>query len=274
MLEGKKVGFIGAGMMAEAIVKGLLKAGLDPKSVMVSDPDEQRRKVFHEHLGVTADASNISVVQFSDILVLAVKPHVVAGVLDEIKQFLEADQLLISIAAGVTTESIEARIEKNLPVIRVMPNTPCLIGQGISALAMGRHAEPHHLDVALQIFKAVGKAIQVTEDKMDAVTGLSGSGPAYVYMLIEALADGGVRMGLPKSSALILAAQTVAGSAMMVLETGEHPAVLRDRVMTPGGTTIAGVAALEKSEFRSALIEAVTAAANRSAELGKKDVSS
>jgi len=272
MLKDKKIGFIGGGMMAEAITSGLIKAGVPRDNIRVSDPDENRRRTFEEQLGVATFTENAYVAEFASVLILSVKPHIIPKVLEDIKPTVNPGQLLISIAAGVTTASIETILGKEVPVIRVMPNTPCLIGYGASALASGKHTDASDMETAQQIFEAVGKAVQVTEDKMDAVTGLSGSGPAYIYMLIEALADGGVRMGLPKSTALTLAAQTVAGSAMMVLNSGEHPAILRDRVMTPGGTTIAGVAVLEDHEFRSALIEAVTAAARRSAELGKKSV--
>lgn len=271
MLKNKKVGFIGAGMMAEATVRGLLNSGIDTARVSVSDPDEQRRDFFRSELGVGSTTDNRSVAQSADILIIATKPYVVPEVLAEIGSTLKPKQLVVSIAAGVTIDSIQSELGTNVPVVRVMPNTPCLIGEGSTALAPGKYATSAHMDLAAEIFSAVGKVVRVTEDKMDAVTGLSGSGPAYVYTFVEALADGGVRMGLPKSVALVLAAQTVAGAARMVLETGEHPAKLRDRVMTPGGTTIAAMASLERSAFRSAVMEAVTAATNRSAELGKSE---
>lgn len=269
MLENKRIGFIGAGTMAEAIVRGLLKAGVGPAQISASDPDRRRRDFCQKELGIITAADNASVAQSSDIIILAVKPHVVHEVLAEIGGILKPRQLLISIAAGVKTASIQGKLGADVPVVRAMPNTPCLIGEGASAIAPGKFAASVHIDLASRIFSVVGIAVQVTEDKMDAVTGLSGSGPAYVYMFIEALADGGVRMGLPKETALVLAAQTAAGAARMVLETGAHPAELRDRVMTPGGTTAAGVASLESYGFRSAAIEAVTAATNRAAELGK-----
>lgn len=269
MLENRRIGFIGAGMMAEAIARGLLKAGVDPSRISASDPDDRRRDLFRKELGVAATADNRSVAESADIIIIAVKPYVVHEALSEMAGILKPKQLVISIVAGATTDSIQGKLGNNIPVVRVMPNTPALIGEGASAVAPGKYASSVHVDLASKIFSAVGKVVQVTEDKIDAVTGLSGSGPAYVYTFIEALADGGVRMGLPKAVALMLAAQTVAGAARMVLETGAHPAELRDRVMTPGGTTIAGMASLERSGFRSAAIEAVTAATNRSAELGK-----
>lgn len=269
MLENKKIGFVGAGLMAEAIARGLLKAGIGPGRINASDPDDRRRDLFQKELGINTTVDNASLAGFADIIILAVKPNVVSQAIADFGGALNAGHLLISIVAGVKTDAIESKLAGEIPVVRVMPNTPSLVGEGISAVAPGRYAGSEHVDVARGIFEAVGKVVQVTEDKMDAVTGLSGSGPAYVYMLIEALADGGVRAGLPKATALVLAAQTVAGAARMVLETGEHPAVLRDRVMTPGGTTVAGVAVLERSGFRSAAMEAVKAAADRSAELGK-----
>lgn len=269
MLKNKKIGFIGAGMMAEAIARGLLKAGMDTTRISASDPGETRRDLFRKELGVSATTDNQTVAQFGDIILIAVKPFVVPDALASIADVLQPRQLVVSIAAGVTIDSIESKLPKGIPVVRVMPNTPCLIGEGAAALAPGKHATQAHLDLASEIFSASGKVVQLTEDKLDAVTGLSGSGPAYVYTFIEALADGGVRMGIPKATALVLAAQTVLGAAKMVLETGSHPAELRDKVMTPGGTTIAGMASLERDKFRSALIEAVTAATQRSAELGK-----
>lgn len=269
MLEGKRIGFIGAGMMAEAIARGLLNAGMEPGRITAYDPDTGRCDMCRNALGIPAAESNHGVVEFADVIVLAVKPFVVPKVLDEIGGAVKPEQLVISIAAGVTIETIHDKLAAGVPVVRVMPNTPCLIGEGASALAPGKHATAEHMKLALEIFRAVGVAVETTEDKLDAVTGLSGSGPAYVYTFIEALADGGVRMGLPKAVALALAAQTVAGAARMVIETGDHPAILRDRVMTPGGTTIAGMSVLEKCAFRSAAMEAVTAATERCIELGK-----
>ena len=269
MLDNKRIGFIGAGMMAEAIARGLIKAGVETDRITTADPDKSRLAFWGQDIGVVAAEDNVSVAQSSDILILAVKPHIIPEVLSEISSILGTGQLLISIAAGVTTDFIQDRLRAEVPIVRVMPNTPCLIGQGASALSPGRFARMSHMDIASEIFSAVGRVVQIGEDKIDAVTGLSGSGPAYVYTFIESLADGGVRMGLPRAVAVMLAAQTVAGSAQMVLEIGEHPAVLRDKVTTPEGTTIAGTAVLERAKFRSAIIEAVTAATHRAAELGR-----
>lgn len=269
MFESKRIGFIGAGMMAESIARGLLKCGVDPNRIAAYDPSKGRLDVFREELGVVCAESNKSVAEFADILILAIKPFVVSDALSGIGDVMHPEQLIVSIAAGITTVNIESKLTFNVPVVRVMPNTPCLIGEGATAIAAGKYATHLHLDIAGAIFGAVGKVVHVSEDKIDAVTGLSGSGPAYVYMFIEALADGGVRMGLPRATAQLLAAQTLVGAAKMVLEGGENPAVLRDRVTTPGGTTVAGTSSLEASGFRSAAIEAVTAATIRSAELGK-----
>lgn len=269
MVNDKKIGFIGAGMMAEAIARGLLNAGMEPGRITAFDPDSGRCDLCRNVLGISAAEDNRAVVGSADIVILAVKPFVMPHVLTEISGSVKTSQLLISIAAGITIETIREKLAAGVPVIRVMPNTPCLIGEGASALAPGEFASAEHMKLASEIFRAVGIVVETTEDKLDAVTGLSGSGPAYVYAFIEALADGGVRMGLPKSVALTLAAQTVSGAARMVIQTGDHPAVLRDRVMTPGGTTIAGMAELEKAGFRSAAIEAVTAATLRATELGK-----
>jgi pyrroline-5-carboxylate reductase len=256
-------------MMAEAIARGLIESGIDPSRITAFDPSEERLAFFSEQLGVLKASNNTGVIHSADVVILAVKPYVVSEVLSSIGSEFKSDQLLISIAAGVTTEFIEKRFEAHIPVIRVMPNTPCLIGKGVSAISSGKYAGEAQMEIAAEIFGAVGEVVRVTEDKIDAVTGLSGSGPAYVYTFIEALADGGVRMGLPRATALLLAAQTVSGAAEMVIQSAEHPAVLRDRVTTPGGTTIAGTAVLEAEGFRSAIIKAVTAAAERSAELGK-----
>ncbi len=269
MLENKRIGFIGSGMMAEAIARGLLNSGVAPSRVTAADPDEGRRNLFSSVLGVAVTTDNTAVARNSDIIVLAVKPYVIGYALSEIGSALTAAKLVISIVAGVPTDFIQGKLAGDIPVVRVMPNTPCLIGQGAIALAPGKYATADHMKLANEIFAAVGSAVQVTEDKLDAVTGLSGSGPAYVYTFIEALADGGVRMGLPKATALLLAAQTAKGAAMMVLESDSSPADLRDRVTTPGGTTIEGSASLERDGFRSALIEAVKAASDRSSELGK-----
>lgn len=254
--------------MATAILRSLLDGGLvTPGQVSVSEPLEARRAELSA-LGVRASASGTEAARDADLLLLAVKPAVVPAALAEVSPLLSPSRLVVSIAAGVTLAQLESLVPDGVPMIRVMPNTPIQVGAGAAALCRGTHATPAHAALVRQLFEAGGRCVEVTDAQMDAVTGLSGSGPAYVCLVIEALADGGVRVGLPRDVALTLAAQTVLGTAKLVLETGEHPAVWKDRVATPGGTTIAGLAALEKAGVRSGLIRAVEAATLRARELG------
>jgi pyrroline-5-carboxylate reductase len=263
-----KLAFLGGGVMATAILRSLLEAGVvAPAQVAVSEINEARRQALTA-LGVRVFASNREAAEGTEALVLAVKPHVLPAVLEEIAPSLSERQLLISIAAGVTTRQIELLIPDGVPVVRVMPNTPVQVGAGAAALCPGHYATAEHAALARRLFEAGGRCVEVTEIQMDAVTGLSGSGPAYVCLVIEALADGGVRMGLPRDVALTLATQTVLGTARLLQETGEHPGVWKDRVATPAGTTIAGLAALEEAGVRSGLIKAVEAATRRATELG------
>jgi pyrroline-5-carboxylate reductase len=264
------IGFLGAGQMASALASGWLKAGLvDPSRSLAADPVPIARTKFLEVTGVQAIDSNRKVVESCDVLVLAVKPQVMAAVLAEIKPQLAPRHLVISIAAGVTLASLRDASPGGTRIVRVMPNTPCLVGASATGYAAGPAATPDDTALVGKLFGVVGKAFVVPEHLLDAVTGLSGSGPAFVYLMIEALADGGVRMGLPRGVAQALAAQTVFGSAKMVLETGQHPAALKDAVASPGGTTIAGLHALERAGLRGALMDAVEAATRRSQELGK-----
>jgi pyrroline-5-carboxylate reductase len=261
-------GFIGAGRMASALVHGMLRARIAPaESIFASDPLAAARSALGADTGITVFESNIDVVKHSDVLVLAVKPQSMRHVLAELRSVVTAEHLVVSIAAGITIESIMEGLERHSRVIRVMPNTPALVGEGISAFAAGNGARPDDEALVETFLGSVGRAVRVTESMLDAVTGLSGSGPAFVYLMIEALSDGGVRAGLPRDVASLLAVQTVLGAAKMVRETGLHPAVLKDQVASPGGTTIAGLHALEQAGVRGALIEAVVAASRRSAEL-------
>lgn len=256
--------------MAQAILRALLDQGLlSPSQVAVSDPIEACRQAAFQ-LGVRASSSNREAAAGADVILLAVKPAVVPAVLREIAPDLSPSRLVVSIAAGVRLSQIEELLPGGVPVVRVMPNAAVQVGAGAAALCRGTHATGEHAALVRELFEAGGRCVEVTEAQMDAVTGLSGSGPAYVCLIIEALADGGVRMGLPRDVALTLAAQTVLGGAQLVLETGDHPAVWKDRVATPGGTTIAGLAVLEDAAVRGALLRAVEAATLRSAELGKK----
>jgi pyrroline-5-carboxylate reductase len=271
MALGKKIAFLGTGNMAEALVKGLLRAGAaTPAELVCAEPREERRKEIAARYGVRSVASNREAVAGADVVVLSVKPQVVDAVLDEISPAIDAGKLVVSIAAGVTLAAIAGRLPAGTRIVRTMPNTPALVGAGAAALSAGPHANAADLDLAKRLFEAVGTATVVPEPLLDAVTGLSGSGPAFVYLFIEALADGGVKSGLARAEALQLAAQTVMGAAKLVLESGEHPGRLKDQVTSPAGTTIAGVHALEKAGFRGAVVDAVEAATRRARELGEK----
>ncbi len=256
--------------MAEALVRGLLAAGVAPaERIRVSDPAAERREHLAARYRINVSQDNAELAAWSEVLVLAVKPQAIDAALASLTSALNRDALVVSIAAGVTI----ARLEKQLPtatrLVRAMPNTPALALAGASAIAPGSCCDEHDLAIARSLFAAVGRCVQVAESGLDAVTGLSGSGPAYVMLFIEALADGGVRAGLDRDTALLLAAQTLFGAAKLQLDTGEHPGVLKDRVTSPGGTTIAGLRCLERMGVRGALIAAVEAAAQRSRELGK-----
>lgn len=268
VLHGLKIGCLGGGAMGEALLTGVIEAGLvSPRDVFVTDVRNERTGYLKEKLGVNAAADNRRAASGADILILAVKPQVVASLLEEIAPDLVPEKSVISIAAGINTGFIEKFFDLPVPVVRVMPNTPCLVGAGASAVSPGKHAQKAHLDQAMAIFSAAGRAEVVPEQLLDVVTGLSGSGPAYMYLILEGLVDGAVRLGLPRSTALLLCAQTMLGAARMVLETGQHPAMLKDMVTTPGGTTIAGLFALEEGGMRGLLMEAVEAATRRSQEL-------
>ena len=258
---------IGGGVMAEAILSRLLAQNVfAANTVLVSEPRAERREYLAEQYGVRVTQDNQTAVSAAEIILLAVKPQIFKVVTDNIEP--NGSSTVISILAGTTIALLETAFPQQ-PVIRVMPNTPATVGQGMTAIAPGSKATEKHLEQARSIFNAVGEVVEVSESAMDAVTGLSGSGPAFVALAIEALADGGVASGLPRAIALQLATQTVLGTATLVRETGQHPGVLKDRVTSPGGTTIAGVAKLESLGFRSALIEAVKTATKRSQELGE-----
>jgi pyrroline-5-carboxylate reductase len=264
-----KIGFLGAGKMASALAKGFVASKIvAAKQVIASDVFEPARAAFAKETGAAVTDSNLEVLRFASVLVLAVKPNQVAAVLAELKPAFTSKHLLVSIAAGVTIKKLEAALPSGARVIRVMPNTPALVGEGASGYALGANASSEDGKLAQQLLSAVGVAFAVKESLLDAVTGLSGSGPAYVFQIIEALSDGGVAAGLPRDVATRLAAQTLLGSAKMVLETGQHPGALKDMVTSPGGTTIEGLHELEKGRVRAALMSAVRAAANKSKELG------
>ena len=264
------IGFLGAGKMGTALARGFIKAGLvTPERILASDPVADARTAFAREVGAKIGTSNLEVARFAQVLLLAVKPDQAPGVLAEIRDHFTEQHLLISIAAGVPIAKLEAALAERARVIRVMPNTPALVGDSATAYAGGKHARPEDLQLAQRLFSAVGYAAMVKESLLDAVTGLSGSGPAYVYLMIEALSDGGVAAGLPREISTRLAAQTVLGAARMVLETGAHPGALKDMVTSPGGTTIEGLHELEKGQARAAFINAVRAAAEKSRKLGQ-----
>ena len=264
---------IGGGVMAEAILSRLIGQNLYPSAaVLVSDPQPQRRFFLQQTYQVQVTADNLATAAAEEVLLLAIKPQVLETVAAEMadSSLSLTKPLIISILAGVPLSRLEA-IFPQQAVIRAMPNTPATVGEGMTAITAGRQVEEHHRSLATTIFRAVGEVVEVPESLMDAVTGLSGSGPAYVALMVESLADGGVAAGLPRATAAQLALQTVLGTAQLLRESGWHPAELKDRVTSPGGTTIAGVAQLEKAGFRSALIEAVKAAYCRARELGLGD---
>lgn len=267
-----KIGFIGAGNMAEALMKGIISAGLASKDeVTAGEIFPERREFIARTLGVRTTSDNVEVVKSAHVVVLAVKPQQMNMVLEELKPYLTAEHLLISIAAGIRIGAIESRLNTGVRVIRVMPNNSCLVMASASAFSLGKFAKPEDKEVVSKILLSVGIAFPVDEKLLDAVTGLSGSGPAYVYLMIEAMADGGVLAGLPRDVSQKLAAQTVLGAAKTVLETNSHPGPLKDMVASPAGTTIEGLKVLEKAGVRGAFIEAVEAGAKRSKQLGEKD---
>ncbi len=269
MSDTFRIGFLGAGKMATALAQGWIQAGLtSPKLVCASDPVAAAKDHFANATGA-ATTTNPLVVAQSDFVVLAVKPQNMPGLLSEVRSAIQARHVVISIAAGITLKQIADSLGTDKRIIRVMPNTPCLVGASASAFAASASATPADVQNTQRLLDSVGRAVQVPEKLLDAVTGLSGSGPAFVAVMIEALSDGGVRMGLPRDLATMLAAQTVLGSAKLLLETGLHPGQLKDMVASPAGTTIAGLHALEQGGLRAALMDAVEAATNRSIELGK-----
>jgi pyrroline-5-carboxylate reductase len=268
-LKTKTLGFLGAGNMAGAIIDGLLHGKvLPPERILASDAKGERLDHLRKLRGIRTTHDNHELVRECDVIVLAVKPQVIDKVLSEVGGQVRGDQLIVSVAAGVPIEAIEGRLPPGSHVVRAMPNMPATVQAGATAVAGGAHASEADLRVARELFEAVGRVVTLDESLLDAVTGLSGSGPAYIMLIIEALADGGVKVGLHRDTALLLAAQTVFGSAKLLLETGEHPGRLKDMVTSPGGTAIAGLHTLESGALRKTLIDAVEVATKRAAELG------
>jgi pyrroline-5-carboxylate reductase len=272
MLSGKRIAFIGGGNMTEALVAGLLRSGLTTsEQVAAGDPRSSRRELLAERFGVATGADNRLVARGADVVVLCVEPQVLDDVLIELTPTVGERPLVISVAAGYPLSRIQTYLKQATRLVRAMPNTPSTIGEGVTALSLATGLSAGDRQIAESLFEAVGRVVVVEERLMDAVTGLSGGGPAYVFAMVEALADGGVSMGLPRATAQLLAAHTLAGAARMVLEQGVHPGLLKDRVASPGGTTIAGLRRLEEGRLRATLISAVEAATRRSEELGRTE---
>jgi pyrroline-5-carboxylate reductase len=268
MLEKKKIAVLGAGKLGETLIKGLLEAGvINIDNVTITAGHQQRLDQMRARFNVSGTLSNRAAAEAVDIVIVAVKPQTVPVVLNEIGDLLRPAQLLISVAASVSTAFIEKHIAAPVPVIRAMPNTPCLLNKGMTGIAPGKNATPEHVALAKFIFDAVGRTVVADEKHMDAITGLSASGPAFIYIIIESLAEAGVKVGLPRDVATELAAQTVVGAGSMVLETAEHPAKLKDSVTTPAGCTIDGILELEEGGLRVTLIKAVVKATQRAKEL-------
>ena len=266
---GRKIAFLGAGNMAGALIKGLLRAGAcEPGEIWAVDVRAPRLEELTATHSILTGRSLEDATAWADVVVLSTKPQVFDRVLPAVASKVRADALVVSIAAGVPVAAIESRMPPGTRVVRTMPNTPALVDAGATAIAAGTHASDEDVDLVRQIFDSVGVTVVLDEYLLDAVTGLSGSGPAYIFLIIEALSDAGVKMGLHRESAQLLAAQTMLGSAKLLLETGEHPGRLKDMVTSPGGTAIAGLHTLEAGGLRTTLINAVEAATNRSMELG------
>ena len=268
-MSDRTIGFVGAGNMAEAMIRGLLRGRVfAPQQVVASAPREERRRELAETYGIRATQDNREAAGQA-IVVLSVKPQIIGRVLDEVAEAIRADALVISIAAGVPVAAIQSKLPSGRRLVRAMPNTPALVDAAATAIARGEHAHDADLDDAKRIFDAVGITVILDESALDAVTGLSGSGPAYVFLILEALSDAGVKVGLSRRDAQRLAAQMLLGSAKLLLETGEHPGRLKDMVTSPGGTAITGLHTLENGGLRTTLMNAVEAATKRSRELGE-----
>jgi len=262
------IAVIGAGKMGEALISGLLKAGASPDDLLITERYEARAQELTQRYGVKAVA-NAEAAKLADTLVIAVKPQDMDALLAELSTAVTPDRLIVTIAAGVPTAAIEKRLVEGVPVVRVMSNTPALVGEAMSAVAAGAHAKEEHLERAEDIFRPVGKVIRLPESQLDAVTALSGSGPAYVFYLVEAMTDAGILLGLPRSIAHDLIVQTVVGAGAMLRDSGEHPVTLREAVTSPAGTTIAAIRELENHGVRAAFLAALEAARDRSRELAR-----
>jgi len=272
VLKNKKIGFIGGGNMAEAIIKGMLSSStISGSNIFVSEPNKSRQKFLISEYKIKVMKDNLDLVKKTDVLIVAVKPQIIRQVLKDVTEHINEKKLVISVAAGVPISQIEKALsngkKKKLSIVRTKPNTPSVVQEGVTAITAGKGVGKSDLKISHEIFQSVGRTVEVPEDQIDAVTGLSGSGPAYIFMIIEALSDAGVKMGLSRNVANELTIQTVLGSALLVRETGTSPGELKNRVTSPGGTTIAGLHALEKGSLRATLMNAVEKATLRSKEL-------
>lgn len=264
----KRLAVLGTGKMGSILVRAFLEQGLfSPKETSATVRHTQRVLPLRKQLKVDVSTNNPEAAQKADVILVCVKPQTVSAVIEEIRSVLNPDKLIVSIAASVPTHSIERALSAKIPVVRAMPNTPCMVGSGMTGICGGKFAKPSHLETACKLFQTVGKTVVVDEKHMDSVTGLSASGPAFVYIILESLAEAGVKVGLPRDVATLLAAQTTLGASQVVLETGDHPALLKDAVTTPAGCTIDGILELEEGKLRVTLIKAVVKAAERAKEL-------
>jgi pyrroline-5-carboxylate reductase len=266
-MKRQRVAVLGLGKIGGIVLDGLLKAGLPPANVVATVRHAERAQALSAKRPVAVGTDNRAAVRGADVILVAVKPQNVRELLEEIRSDVTPAQLLISVAASVPTSFIEDTLKAPIPVVRVMPNTPCQVGAGMTGICRGKHATDAHLDVARQLFDTVGRSVVVDEKHMDAVTGLSASGPAFVYIILESLAEAGVKVGLPRDVATILSSQTLLGAAKVALDTGDHPALLKDAVTTPAGCTIDGILELEEGKLRVTLIKAVVKATQRAKEL-------
>jgi pyrroline-5-carboxylate reductase len=267
-LREKRVAFLGTGKMGGILLEALLKNNLlSPQLTRATVQHEERAEALRKKLGIDVGTDNAAAVNGADIILIAVKPQVVQDVMREIRGQLTPAQLIVSVAASVPTAMIESALPEKIAVIRAMPNTPCSVGSGMTAVCQGKYANAGHIAITCKMFDVVGRTVVIDEKHMDAATGLSASGPAYIYIILESLAEAGVKVGLPRDVATLLAAQTTLGAARVVLETGDHPALLKDAVTTPAGCTIDGIMELEEGKLRVTLIKAVVKATQRAKEL-------
>jgi len=272
MRMNKKIGFIGCRNMGQAMIGGIVKSGITlPENIMVSDKNESFLNKVKEQFGVLTTVDNKEVASFSDIIILAVKPNIYGSVIKEISSSVKEDVVVVTIAAGISIDFVERSFGRDMKVIRTMPNTPALVGEGMTALSKNCRVSEEELVEVLNIFQSFGKTEVIEEKLMDSIPAISGSSPAYVFMMIEALADGAVLRGMPRDKAYKFAAQAVYGSAKMVLKTGEHPGVLKDKVCSPGGTTIEAVYSLEMNNFRGSIISAMESCTKKAIEMSKNN---